>query len=313
MTETVSIAVGLAHETWGNDGRIFEYTAAVDPIRSGVISRVPLEQFPPDHGPTEGFAAFDCSAALGVEFLATTPSLTAGYVRLGPDASVDLDAPATSRLLFVLAGTADVAVGDARWTVQHGDLFVVPGVEPLTVRTTTESVWMYSVDDRALLAYLGVQPTAERFAPTHYPAGVLDAALADVAAAPEAATRNRVSVLLGNRVIDDTLTVTRTLWAMYGLLPVDAVQRAHRHQSVAVDLIIDAAPGCYTLVGAEVDPHGEIIEPTRVDWESGGVFITPPGLWHSHHNESGRVARLLPIQDAGLQTYLRTLDIRFVR
>lgn len=36
-----------------------------------------------------------------------------------------------------------------------------------------------------------------------------------------------------------------------------------------------------------------------------------PGLWHSHHNESGRPAYLVPIQDAGLHTYLRSLDIRF--
>jgi gentisate 1,2-dioxygenase len=32
---------------------------------------------------------------------------------------------------------------------------------------------------------------------------------------------------------------------------------------------------------------------------------------HSHHNESGEPARLMPIQDAGLHTFLRTSDIRF--
>lgn len=37
----------------------------------------------------------------------------------------------------------------------------------------------------------------------------------------------------------------------------------------------------------------------------------PPGHWHAHVNTSGRQARLLPIQDAGLHTYLRSLDIRF--
>ena len=99
---------------------------------------------------------------------------------------------------------------------------------------------------------------------------------------------------------------------MYGLLPVGAVQRPHRHQSVALDLIIDCEPGCYSLVGTEVDAAGHIIDPTRVDWEPGGAFVTPPGQWHAHFNESGHVAHLLPVQDAGLQTYLRSLDIRFV-
>ncbi|HLJ08140.1 MAG TPA: cupin, partial [Acidimicrobiia bacterium] len=35
------------------------------------------------------------------------------------------------------------------------------------------------------------------------------------------------------------------------------------------------------------------------------------GLWHAHHNESGQDAHLIPVQDAGLHTYLRSLDIRF--
>jgi gentisate 1,2-dioxygenase len=51
----------------------------------------------------------------------------------------------------------------------------------------------------------------------------------------------------------------------------------------------------------------------RFDWHPHAVFVTPPGLWHSHHNESGHPAHILPIQDAGLHTYLRTLDIRVSR
>jgi hypothetical protein len=42
------------------------------------------------------------------------------------------------------------------------------------------------------------------------------------------------------------------------------------------------------------------------------VFITPPGWWHSHHNETDSAAWVLPMQDAGLYTHQRTLDIRFV-
>ena len=98
---------------------------------------------------------------------------------------------------------------------------------------------------------------------------------------------------------------------MVGLLPVDAVQKPHRHQSVALDLILDCRPGCYTLVGPRLDADGAIVEARRVDWEPGGAFVTPPGWWHAHHNESGAEAHLLPVQDAGLHTHLRTLDIRF--
>ena len=118
-------------------------------------------------------------------------------------------------------------------------------------------------------------------------------------------------MLLGHDAFPQTRTVTHTLWAMYGVLPAGRVQRPHRHQSVALDLIVDAPEGCYSLVGPTLDDEGAIVDPVRVDWQSGGAFVTPPGQWHSHHNESGTDALLLPIQDAGLHTHLRTLDIRF--
>jgi gentisate 1,2-dioxygenase len=109
------------------------------------------------------------------------------------------------------------------------------------------------------------------------------------------------------------MTITHVVWAMFGILPVAAVQAPHRHQSVAVDLVVAARPGCYTLVGSRLDDQGRIADGERFEWEPHAVFVTSPGLWHSHHNESGHPAHILPIQDAGLHTFLRTLDIRFSR
>ena len=39
------------------------------------------------------------------------------------------------------------------------------------------------------------------------------------------------------------------------------------------------------------------------------MFITPPGLWHSHNNYGDTYAYILPIQDAGLLLYQRILGI----
>jgi gentisate 1,2-dioxygenase len=137
------------------------------------------------------------------------------------------------------------------------------------------------------------------------------AKLAEIASRPGANDKSRVSVLLANAEHDQTLTITHVLWAMFGVLPPSQVQRPHRHQSVALNLILDAEPGCYTLLGTRLNDRAEIVDPIRVDWEAGGAFVTPPGMWHAHFNESGAPAHLIPIQDAGLQTYLRSLDIRF--
>lgn len=66
-------------------------------------------------------------------------------------------------------------------------------------------------------------------------------------------------------------------------------------------------------MGTELDGNSNIADPIRVDWEAGMAFVTPPGYWHTHFNESNENAYVIPIQDAGLQTWLRTLDIRFAR
>jgi gentisate 1,2-dioxygenase len=187
---------------------------------------------------------------------------------------------------------------------------VLPGGIAATHSAEVDATF-YRVTDEPLLRHLGVAPTARRFEPTLFRGEDLRAELARIEASPHALDRNRLSVLLSTEEQALTLTITHVLWAMYGVVPPGAVQRPHRHQSVALDLIIDAAPGCYTLVGRRLSDDGEIVDPIRVEWEAGGAFITPPGLWHAHHNESDQPAHLVPVQDAGLQTHLRSLDIRF--
>jgi gentisate 1,2-dioxygenase len=98
---------------------------------------------------------------------------------------------------------------------------------------------------------------------------------------------------------------------MFGSIAPDARQLAHRHQSVALDFVVDAKPGVYTLLGSELNEDGTIQDPLRIDWVKGAAFVMPPGYWHEHVNESGAEAIVMPIQDAGLHSYLRTLDIRF--
>ena len=60
-----------------------------------------------------------------------------------------------------------------------------------------------------------------------------------------------------------------------------------------------------------LDAAGRLVDPVRADWRAGAVFVTPPGWWHSHHNEGDVDGIVLPVQDAGLYTHQRTLDIRF--
>ncbi len=94
---------------------------------------------------------------------------------------------------------------------------------------------------------------------------------------PTPPRRSRVAVLLGNARNDQTLTATHTLWAMLGVLPEGHVQRPHRHQSIALDLIVTATRAATPWSGPRSEPDGTIVDPVRVEWEPGGAFVTPPG------------------------------------
>ena len=291
----------------------YEYTKAADPIGSGAISPVPFAEFSSDlhtSGPTR-VVPLDLSAKLEAPGPATSPALCANFVRILAGESVETAPNATSQLFYVIrgAGTTTFGADVIAWKAQ--DFVALPAGSPAHHRATTESAF-YLVHDEPLLRYLGARADVPRFKPTLYTSEASLAALESVAAEGNAVNRSRVSVLLAGREQDQTLTVTHTLWAMLGLLPIGAVQLPHRHQSVALDLILDCEPGCYTVVGTRLDERNRIVDPMRVDWKPYSAFVTPPGQWHAHFNESNKPAHLIPMQDAGLHTYLRTLDIQFV-
>ena len=307
------LAVGDAVEDWTGDARYFEYTRAANPIGSGHVPAVPMGRFAASahQGVRTGIVPFDLSSSLRIAGgPATSPALLASFVRIAAGDQLVTDPVATSELYHVLAGSGSSLIDGGTIEWGEGDFVVLPGGGPSTHRSTDDAL-LYWVTDEPLLRYLGAAPTHARFAPTRFPATDVRAELDRIVASPRATDRNRLAVLLNTAPNDLTQTVTPVLWAMYGLLPVDVVQRPHRHQSVALDLVAECEPGCYSLVGRSLDEHGEIVDPVRVDWEPHGAFVTPPGLWHAHHNESGAPAIIVPIQDAGLHTYLRSLDIRF--
>ena len=300
---------------------LFDYRQAANPVRPGLTEPIPYRCWGPElhqQGPS-GILPLDLSQELGVGGPATSPGLAAHFIRIEAGEGVRAAAAATSSLFFVLSGrgicqqrtTEACADATAEISWEQGDLFVLPaGGTPLLEASSTSV--LYWVHDAPLLNYLGVAPTTPRFEPTHYSATWLKEELRALAQQPGAQSSNRLSLLLANRDLPATRTVTHVLWAMYGIVPAGSIQAPHRHQSVALDLIIDCSPGVYTLVGTDLNDDGSIRHPRRIDWQAGGAFITPPGHWHAHVNESGAPAWLLPIQDAGLHTYLRSLDIRFV-
>ncbi|MBM4058214.1 MAG: cupin [Planctomycetes bacterium] len=295
--------------------RFYDYRYASNPLADGALPPVPGVRFQAmlhEQGPTRTIP-LDASERLLCPGPATAPGLCANFVHVRPGESHFTAANATSHLFFVMRGEGTTRLPEGKeFSWQAGDLFTLPA-RSRALHSAAADAALYWVHDEPLLRYLGAEARLPQFPPALYRRAEMRTALDAVIADPSSTSANRLSVLLGNRALAQTMTVTHVVWAMFGILPVAAVQAPHRHQSVAVDLVVDARPGCYTLVGSRLDADGRITDGERFDWEPHAVFVTPPGLWHSHHNESGHPAHILPIQDAGLHTFLRTLDIRFAR
>ncbi len=294
------------------DAIFYEYSKAANPIGANIISRVPYHIFPASlyqDGETRAIP-LDLADALASPVPATGPGLLAHFVLVNAGDALTLDPLATSQIFYVIDGSGHAEQGGQRIALEKGAFLALPGGLPATLRASA-ALRLYYVNDAPLLNYLGATAVTPRFRPTLYEAGRAAEELRRAAEEKDAASRSRISVLLGNANFPHTRTVTHVLWAMYGTLPASSVQKPHRHQSIALDFIVDCPPGCYTLVGTRLDERGDIADATRVDWAPGMSFVTPPGYWHAHVNESSRAATLIPIQDAGLQTWLRALDIRF--
>ncbi|WAC90579.1 cupin [Mycobacterium sp. Aquia_213] len=300
---------------WADDARYFEYSKAANPIGAGYAPQVPIRQFGPEvylDQPT-GVVPLDLSSELGIAGAATSPALLANFVRIRAGEQIDTSPNATSQLYYVLFGHGFAAVNGQLVKWEKGDFLTLPAGARSVFYADSEAA-MYWVHDEPLLRYLGAEAREPRFVATKFCRTDAVAKLDEIVSRPGANDKSRVSVLLANQNQEQTLTITHVLWAMFGVLPPNQEQRPHRHQSVALDLILDAPPaGCYSLLGTRLDERGDIADPIRVDWQAGGAFTTPPGMWHAHFNETDQPAHLIPVQDAGLQTHLRSLDIKFTQ
>ena len=295
-------------QTWETQADFKEYMSAVNPT----MPKIDVVAFPNTmhaSGATR-LIPFDLSESLQTRYAATTPNLYSGYLRINAGESLDTDFIAASQMYFVIdgAGHTDIEAGSIHW--QSGDLFTLPAL-PAAHHVATQDSVLFWVNDAPLMSYLGVRPNQARFEPVLYTKARLTEALAKVRAMGE--DRNRVGILLANPHFPGTMTLTHTLWSLYNILPKGVVQQPHRHNSVAIDHCVFAGPDTYTLIGKEIDADGNIINPIKAMWTTGSTFITPPGWWHSHHNDSGQDALVLPIQDAGVVMNMQVLDFQLAK
>jgi len=227
--------------------RYFEYAsaAAVDlPTQPAVAFPSSLHTSPA----TSTHTPLDVSAALGhTPYPATSPNLLASFLTVIPGcAPLVTDPCATSQLFYVIRGSGCSASsgGGLRVDWSEGDVFTVPGCSGALSHDATAAASLYWVHDSPLLQYLGVAPAAPTFSPALYKREELLAKVEEIRHQPGAEHRNRMGVLLAHESTEgETKTITRVLWALLNTLPPHTAQPPHRHNSVALDLCVSAAPG----------------------------------------------------------------------
>jgi gentisate 1,2-dioxygenase len=292
-----------------------------------------------------GINYIDNGSGYKVDYKATSPNLLASFIVLEvanqennqhitrfnrSDNVVAKEINASSHLFYILDGKCRFTIKEEVYTrgeeygevyidkkytdyiVECGEIFICPVFLGLTIENVSENetTEMYYVNDSPLLNYLGAEAENTLFTPCVYDKKFIQENLHTLSD-PQ---KNRKGILLSNTDTENLgiNTITPTLWALYNELPPNTKQRPHRHNSVALDLCISCtdSENIYTLVGDELDEQGNIVNPQKVNWKQGEMFITPPGLWHSHHNDGDTYAYILPIQDAGLLLYQRILGIQ---
>jgi gentisate 1,2-dioxygenase len=252
----------------------------------------------------------------------STPALDVKYIKLSNISSMQLDEFASSSVFYVIKGSG--TVGDDKTfslTWEEGDVFTVPFKKDRVWFTASlEDAILFYANDSPLLKFLNAKPNGERFKPMVYKNIDMLKEIEKFNLEEMAKERNRNGILLSNTqmVEEGQNTLTHTMWSLLNSIGPNVVQKPHRHNSVAIDLCVGISQEAeekeqvYTLMGEKLDDKNQIINPMKMVWKKNCTFTTPPGWWHSHYNESESEAWVFPVQDAGLHTYLRTLDIRFV-
>ena len=226
-----------------------------------------------------------------------SPALKASFVKLKQHAQYTDTSNYNSSLFYVIQGEgklndADFAKGDVLCTNST-----------VEIKTTDDTV-LYNVDDGPLMEYYTVRQEFEEQYTMKYSHDVIMTSIQNIEQHEK--NPNRLGVIFGTNASN---TIGNTLWCLMTKTLPGVVQPPHKHNSVALDYCI-CGKG-YTLFSKTIDKHGNLINPMRINWDAGMMFVTPPGWWHSHHSNDSEPSYLFPVQDAGLHMYLDTLNIEF--
>ena len=284
-------------------GRFFTtgnaFNVVLPPVPDHAFTEEPLRAL--DDATPTGLIACDLSSVLGCDFPATTPLVLAHYARIRAGETLTTDFAASGTIAYVIQGNGVTHCGaeDIAWSA--GDVFVLPGGQHAShTAEATGVLWL--VTNEPQLAFENLRAPAPGQSPTdlvHYRADEIDRQIDLIYEIGRDSSIAGSALIFSAERQEASRNILPTLTAAMNSLPGGFVQPPHRHNSVAVSLII-RGENCFSLIDGR-----------RKDWSPWATTITPPVSVHSHHNGGTEQARFLIIQDGGIFYHARAMGFEF--
>ncbi|MBH67791.1 MAG: hypothetical protein CMM58_05505 [Rhodospirillaceae bacterium] len=270
-------------------------------VPNAVFTKEPEEALSPD---TEtGLIACDASDIMRCSFPATSPFVLAYYAKISAQDELKTDFIASGAIYYVIQGTGTTVSGDELINWRPGDVFVTPGGVPQQHTAHREAAVLWVVTNEPQLAFENLNAPAEGNAPTeviHYPRDEISRQIELIYEVGRGDDIAGSALIFSSAKQEASRNVLPTLTVAMNSLPPGVTQRPHRHNSVAVSLVIKG-DNCFSMIDGE-----------RKNWAPWATTITPPVSVHSHHNEGEEQAMFLIVQDGGLYYHARAMGFEFV-
>lgn len=281
-----------------NSGNAFN--VQLPPVPDMAFADEPARALDPET-PT-GMILCDISEQLDCPFPATSPLVLAGYARIRAGETLTTDPRASGVIAYVIQGTGATRCGEEEIAWERGDIMLFPGGDAQHHEADDDDAVLWVVSNEPQVAFEGLQPPAAGEAPTgvvHYRAADIKAQADHLIDNAEEGELPGYAIVLSSEQNEASRNVLPTLTLAMNSLPGGTMQRPHRHNSVAVSLVV-SGEGCYSMVDGK-----------RKDWSPWATTITPAVSVHSHHNSGNSRAMFLIVQDGGLYYHTRAMGFEF--
>ncbi len=284
-------------------GRYFNsanaFNLVLPPVPDAVFVTEPAASLASD-APT-GYTTCDLAREMDNKTPATTPLLLARYARINAGDILASDFNTAGSIWYVIQGSgiASLAGEDISWSA--GDVFVLPGTAVTLQSDAVDSVLWVVTNEPQLQFENAISAHFDQSAVdvSYFSAAEIDRQIDILYDADKPDDTAGIALIFSSEKQADRRNITPTMTLAMNTLPPGDFQRAHRHNSVAVTLVVQGN-NCYSVVDEQ-----------RKDWSPWATTVTPPESLHAHFNDGDEMAKFLIVQDGGFYYHARTMGFSF--